>query len=49
MKKKLKTLLPDNVKTDVAFQGKLLSSSFNIKDKAKFSHKHYLVSHAGCP
>ena len=49
MKKRLKTLLPDNVKTDVAFQGKLLSSCFNIKDKTKFSHKHYLVSYAGCP
>ena len=35
MKKRLKTLLPDNVKTDVAFHGKKLSSCFNIKDKAK--------------
>ena len=33
MKKRLKTLLPDNVKTDIAFQGKQLSSCFNIKDK----------------
>ena len=49
MKKRLKTLLPDNVKTDVAFQGKHLSSCFNIKDKTKFPHKHDLVNHAGCP
>ena len=49
MKKRLKILLPDNVKTDVAFQGKQLSSCFNIKDKIKFPHKHGLVNHAGCP
>ena len=46
MNKRLKTLLPDNVKTDVAFQGKQLSSCFNIKDKTKFLHKHDLVYHA---
>ena len=33
MKKRLRTLLPDNVKTKVAFQGKNLRSCFNIKDK----------------
>ena len=48
MKKRLKTLLPDNVKTDVAFQDKQLSSCFNIKDKTKFPHKHDLVYHAKC-
>ena len=48
MRKRLKTLLPDNVKTDVAFQGKQLSSCFNIKDKTKFPHKHDLVYHAKC-
>ena len=48
MWKRLKTLLPDNVKTDVAFQGKQLSSCFNIKDKTKFPHKHDLVYHAKC-
>ena len=46
MKKRLKTLLPDHVKTDVAFQGKQLSSCFNVKDKTKFPHKHDLVYHA---
>ena len=49
MKKRLKTLLRDNVKTDVAFQGKQLSSCFNIKDETKSPHKHDLVNHAGCP
>ena len=48
MKKGLKTLLPDDIKTDVAFQGKQLSSCFNIKDKTKFPHKHDLVYHAKC-
>ena len=43
MKKRLKTLLPDNVKTNVAFQGKQLCSCFNIKDKTKFLHKHDLI------
>ena len=31
------TLLPDNITTDVAFQGKRLSSYFNIKDKRVFA------------
>ena len=48
MRKRLKTLLPHNVKTDVAFQGKQLRSCFNIKDKTKFPHKHDLVYHAKC-
>ena len=47
-RKRLKTLLPDNVKTDVTFQSKQLSSCFNIKDKTKFLHKHDLVYHAKC-
>ena len=42
----MKTLLPDNVKTDVGFQRKQLSSCFNIKGKTKFPHKHDLVYHA---
>ena len=44
----MKTLLPDNVKTDVACQGKQLSSCFNIKHKTKFPHKLDLVYHAKC-
>ena len=31
------TLLPDNMAIDVAFQGKQLSSYFNIKDKRVFA------------
>ena len=44
MRKRLKALLPDNVKTDVAFQGNQLSSCFNIKDKTKCLHKHDLFA-----
>ena len=49
MNKGLKTLLPGNIKTDVASQGKQLSSCFNIKDKTEFQHKHDLLYHAECP
>ena len=48
IKKSLKTLLPDNVKTDVAFEGKQVGCCFNIKDKTEFRHKHHLVYHAKC-
>ena len=48
MKKKLKTLLTDHVKTDIAFQDKQLSPCFNFKDKTKFPHKHDLVYHSKC-
>ena len=48
MRKRLIILLADNVKTDVAFQGKQLSSSFNIKNKTKFPHKHDFVYHTKC-
>ena len=48
MRKRPKTMLPGNVKLDVAFQGKQFSSCFNIKDKTKFSHKHDIVYHAKC-
>ena len=48
MKKRLKTLLPVNFKTDVACQGKQVSSCFNITDRTKFPHKHDLVYHAKC-
>ena len=49
MNKRLKTLLPDNIEIDLAFQGKQLSSCFNIKGKTEFLHKHDLVYHAEYP
>ena len=48
MRKRLKTLLSDNFKTNAAFLGKQLSSCFNIKDKTNFPHKHDLVYHVKC-
>ena len=48
MRKRLETLLPYNVKTDIAFQGKQLSCCFNIKDETKLPEKHDLVYHAIC-
>ena len=48
MNKRLKTLLPDNIKTDLPFQGKQFSSCQNIKDKQEFWHKHDLVYHVEC-
>ena len=48
MRTKLKSLLPDDVKTDVAFQSKQFSSCFNIKDRTKSSYKHDLLYHANC-
>ena len=44
----MKILFTGNIKTDIAFQGKKLSSSFNIKDKTEFLHKQDLVYHAEC-
>ena len=38
-----KKLVPGNIKTDGAFQGKQLSTCFNIKNKAEFPHKHDLI------
>ena len=39
----MKTLWPDNVETDVGFQGEQLKFCFNIKEKLKVLHKHDLV------
>ena len=36
MNKRLKILLPDNIKTDLPFQGKQFSSCLNIKDNTSF-------------
>ena len=48
MRKRSKNLLPYNVKTYIAFQGKQLSCCFNIKDETKLPDKHDLVYHAKC-
>ena len=39
MKKRMKTLLPSNIRTKIAFTGSKLSTCFQVKDKTKFEHK----------
>ena len=49
MRERLKTLLPNNFNTQIAFKGKKLNSCFKIKDTVNFEHKHDLVYHGKCP
>ena len=48
MRKRLKTLLPNNFNTQIAFNGKELNSCFKIKDTVNFEHKRDLVYHGKC-
>ena len=49
MRKRLKTLLPNNFNTQIALKGKKLHSCFKIKDTVNFEHQHDLVYHGKCP
>ena len=49
MKKRLKTLLPNNFNTQIAFKGKKFNPCFKIKDTVNLEHKHDLVYHGKCP
>ena len=49
MKKRMKTLLPTNIRTKIAFTGSKLSTCFQVKDKTKFEHNHDIVYHGICP
>ena len=49
MRKRLKTLLPNNFDTLIAFKGKKLNSCFKIQDTVNFEHKHDLLYHGKCP
>ena len=49
MKKRMKTLLPTNIKTKIAFTGSKLSTCFQVKDKTKFERNHDIVYHGTCP
>ena len=42
-------MLPSNIKLQVSFTGNKLSSSFNIKDKTKFEHRHDVINLGTCP
>ena len=49
MRKRLKTLLPNNFNTHVAFKGRKLNSCFKIKDTVTFEHKHDIAYYRKCP
>ena len=48
MKKRVKTLLPTNIRTKIAFTGSRLSTCFQVGDKTKFEHNHDIVYHGTC-
>ena len=48
MRNRLKTLLPNNFNTQIAFKGKKHNSCFKIIDTLNFEHKHDLVYHEKC-
>ena len=49
LNKKLKSILPNNVKTRITFTGQKLSSRFQIKDKINGKHKYDLIYYIKCP
>ena len=49
MKKQLKKVLPDNVKTMVAYQSKKLAREFPVKDKINFQNQNNVVCYGKCP
>ena len=49
MKKRISKLLSPEIKTQVAYTGKKLSTCFNVKDQSKFEHQHDVVYYADCP
>ena len=49
MKRRISKLLPPEIKTQVAYTGKKLSTCFNVKDQSKFEHGYDVVYYADCP
>ena len=49
MERRTSNLLPPQIKTQVAYTGKKLSTCFNVKDKSKFEHQHDVVYYADAP
>ena len=49
MKRRISRLLPPEIKTQVAYTGKKLSTCFNVKDQNKFEHQQDVVYYADCP
>ena len=48
MKRYVNKTLPKNVKVQIAFTGKRLSSCFKTKDRAKFEHQHDMLYQVKC-
>ena len=48
MKRIISKLLPPEIKTQVAYTGKKVSTCFNVKDQSKFNHEHDVVCYAEC-
>ena len=42
-------LLPPEIKMQVVYTGKKLSTCFNVKDQSKFDHQHGMVYYTDCP
>ena len=49
MKKQLRKVLPDNLKTMVTYQSKKLVSKLPVKDKIDFQHQNNVVYYGKCP
>ena len=49
MRKRLKTLSPNNINKQIALKGKKFNSCFKIKDTVNFEHRHNLAYHGKCP
>ena len=48
MKRYVNKTLPKNVKVQIAFTGKRLSSCFKTKDRTKFEHQHDIIYQVKC-
>ena len=49
MKRRISKLLRPEIKTQMAYTGKKLSTCFNVKDQSKFEHQHGVVYYADYP
>ena len=49
MKRRILGLLPLEIKVQVAYTGRKLSTCFNIKDPSKFEHQHDVLYYVDCP
>ena len=47
--KEMNKLLPDNIKPKIAFTGKKLGTSFQVKDKTEKKHNHDVIYYGKCP